>query len=562
MREWIRSSFRHRIFVTVLMVTLLPLLLCDVLMMKAIIGRSEAMLAQDAQTELGLLYKGFDDAVKTADGITASLSDSIVVRSALRRGGSDSRLLYQALYRQTEVMREYAGFYVYGSGGERLYSSGLSYGGTEDLPVNWGALRAAAESEGMCCQAGESSGLLLCRAVRSYSDEILGYILVQIPQEGFTRLFGSCIGSASDIFLLDGTWRQIYCSNSIRADEMAEALRSKLLAGESLDDGERMFYPRRHEGTGVTLLLQQPRIYTARVTGSIYSVCAIMGVLCLLLSLLCAWALSRHLSKPVNELDEAMGRVRQGDYDAELKSDRIDEMGRLTASFNRMTKEYRQNLERSVQRERELNETELSMMQAQLNPHFLYNTLDSLKWLGVTNGIPQVAAVSTDLAVLLRAGISGNRLISLEEEIELLEKYLDIQLLRFEDRFACEIDVDESFQHCIVPKLILQPLLENAIIHGVSEMNDGYIKLSAREENGTLVLSVQDNGAGIPPDILECLNRRDMEMPAGHLGLKNVDRIVRLYYGADYGISAGSEPGKGSYVELRLPMSERSDANA
>lgn len=562
MRDWIKSSFRHRIFVTVLIVTLLPLLLCDLLMMRIVIARSEAVLAQDAQMELELLYNSFDGAIQTADSITQSLSKSIVVRSALRRGGSDSRLLYQALYRQTEVMREYAGFYVYDSGGKLLYSTGLSYAGTEDLPVNWGILRAAGESEGMCCQSGDSSGLFLCRTVRSSSDKILGYILVHIPQEGFAILFRSCIGSVSDVFLLDGTWRQIYCSDSIRADEPAETLRSKLLSGDSLDDGEQMFYPRSHERTGFTLLLQQPRIYTARVTASIYSVCAVMGILCLLLSLLCAWALSRHLSKPVDELDEAMGRVRQGDYDAELKSDRTDEMGRLTNSFNRMTKEYRQNLERSVQRERELNETELSMMQAQLNPHFLYNTLDSLKWLGVTNKVPQVAAVSTDLAALLRAGISGSKLISLEEELELLEKYVDIQLLRFEDRFACEMDVDERFQHCIVPKLILQPLMENAIIHGVSGINDGYIKLSAREEEGTLILSVQDNGAGIPPEILDRLNSDDMEMPAGHLGLRNVDRIVCLYYGADYGISASSTPGKGSCVELRLPMTERSEENA
>ena len=264
----------------------------------------------------------------------------------------------------------------------------------------------------------------------------------------------------------------------------------------------------------------------------------------------------------VNELDEAMERVEKGDYAAELSSDREDEMGRLTASFNRMTREYRQNLERSVQRERELNETELSMMQAQLNPHFLYNTLDSIKWLGVTNGVPQVAAVASGLAVLLRAGISGDRLITLERELELLEKYLDIQSLRFEDRFAWEIDVDERFQHCIVPKLILQPLVENSIIHGVANMDDGYIKLSAREKSGTLILSVQDNGVGIPQDVLDWLNDPDRDVPGGHLGLKNVDRIVRLYYGGDYGISAYSAVGEGSRVELRLPMNKEGNGNA
>ena len=170
--------------------------------------------------------------------------------------------------------------------------------------------------------------------------------------------------------------------------------------------------------------------------------------------------------------------------------------------------------------------------------------------------------VSSAVAALLRAGISGDRLITLERELELLEKYLDIQSLRFEDRFAWEIDVDERFQHCIVPKLILQPLVENSIIHGVANMDDGYIKLSAREKSGTLILSVQDNGVGIPQDVLDWLNDPDRDVPGGHLGLKNVDRIVRLYYGGDYGISAYSAVGEGSRVELRLPMNKEGNGNA
>ena len=134
--------------------------------------------------------------------------------------------------------------------------------------------------------------------------------------------------------------------------------------------------------------------------------------------------------------------------------------------------------------------------------------------------------------------------------------------MRFEDRFTWETDIDESFQHCLVPKLILQPLVENAIIHGVANMDDGYIKLSASAQGDTLILAVEDNGQGIAPEILEKLKNPEREMPAGHLGLKNVDRIVRLYYGREYGISARSEPGRGSRVELRLPMSgeEKKDA--
>lgn len=560
MRDWIRRSFKNRIFVTVLLVTLVPMLLCDVFIMQISIRRSGDMLYAQAQSELDTAAGIIDSAFDTVDSVTARLADSSVIRSALRRGG-ESDLLYQLMYRETENLSGFASIDVYDKDGARIYAGSLD-SDAGSLPVYWGALRAARECDGQAMQADGESGLVIARAVRGSDGNVSGYVLVRIPQGGFGALLGGSFGEQNDVFLLDGTWQQIYCSDSIRAEEKTSSLRAQLLSGAVLGGGDYNVYLRQSPNTGFTLALRQPKVYTSEVMATVYSTCAAMGILCLLLGLLCAWLLSRYLSKPVNELDEAMKRVEKGDYDAELSSDREDEMGRLTASFNRMTREYRQNLERSVQRERELNETELSMMQAQLNPHFLYNTLDSIKWLGVTNGVPQVAAVASGLAVLLRAGISGDRLITLERELELLEKYLDIQSLRFEDRFAWEIDVDERFQHCIVPKLILQPLVENSIIHGVANMDDGYIKLSAREESGTLILSVQDNGVGIPQDVLDWLNDPGRDVPGGHLGLKNVDRIVRLYYGGDYGISAYSTHGEGSCVELRLPMNKEENGNA
>ena len=560
MRDWIRRSFKNRIFITVLLVTLVPMLLCDVFIMQISMRRSGDMLYAQAQSELDTAAGIIDSALDTVDGVTAKLAGSSVIRSALHRG-RESDLLYQLMYRETENLNGFASIDVYDSDGARIYAGSLdSEAGS--LPVYWGVLRAARECEGQTMQANGADGLVIARAVYGSDGEVSGYVLVRIPQGGFGALLGGSFGEQNDVFLLDGTWRQIYCSDSIRADETISSLRAQLLSGAALGGGDYNVYLRQSPDTGFTLALRQPKVYTREVMATVYSTCAAMGILCLLLGLLCAWLLSRYLSKPVNELYEAMKRVEKGDYAAELSSDREDEMGRLTASFNRMTREYRQNLERSVQRERELNETELSMMQAQLNPHFLYNTLDSIKWLGVTNGVPQVAAVASGLAVLLRAGISGDRLITLERELELLEKYLDIQSLRFEDRFAWEIDVDERFQHCIVPKLILQPLVENSIIHGVANMDDGYIKLSAREKSGTLILSVQDNGVGIPQDVLDWLNDPDRDVPGGHLGLKNVDRIVRLYYGGDYGISAYSAAGEGSLVELRLPMNKEGNGNA
>ena len=155
-------------------------------------------------------------------------------------------------------------------------------------------------------------------------------------------------------------------------------------------------------------------------------------------------------------------------------------------------------------------------------------------------------------AALLRAGISGSELIPLEDELELVRQYLNIQEIRFEDRFVCEIDVDERYQHCIVPKMVLQPLVENAIIHFVADLEEGYIMLWAEEYGGDLLLRVSDNGRGIAPEVLDRLARHE-DIPGGHLGLNNVDRIIRLYYGEGYGLTAESGD-TGSRVTLRLPM--------
>jgi two-component system sensor histidine kinase YesM len=551
--NWIRRSFKNRIFTTVLLVTLVPLLLCNVLMMKIVVRRSETALETQAQQEMSALSDSWNSTMASISTAIDDLCDSTVVRSALRQSNSQSRTLYQLLYRETRSCRSYGRFGVYDAGGQCLYSTDSTYA-LQAMDTSWGVLRSAGESSSIVYGRDDSDSLTVARSVRTQEGEILGYIAAQLDLDSLSALLP--LSSGNDFILLDGTWRILYSSRGAQVESDINALRSQLLQGKSLNDSddEYYYYAQRHEQSGVTMLLRQSKVYTPQVMASLYSLCAFTGVLCLALSLLSAFIISSYLSKPIQELDEAMGQVEKGRLDIQLESDRSDELGRLTSSFNRMTREYSQNLERSVQRERELNETRLSMFQAQLNPHFLYNTLDSMKWLGITNKVPQVADMATDLASLLRAAVSGNKVISLEGELELLERYLDIQSLRFGDSFTWEMDIPDCLQHCLIPKLVLQPLVENAIIHGVSDMPDGYIKISARSENNDLLLSVSDNGQGMSEELLSCLNSPDRELPEGHLGLNNVQRIVRLYYGEGYGISAKAGESSGSVVQIRLPI--------
>lgn len=562
MRSWIRRSFRNRIFCTVLLATLLPLLLCDVLMMQVQVFRSQAQLTEQAQTQLADLSRALSDTCRACEALAEDLSGSTIVRSALRAGGGDSRVLYQLLFRSTGELRQYGRFDIFNASGQCQYTTDrVLPEGT--LPTDWGILYAAGQSRKLVFRSS-GDALLGARAVRSADGDILGYVVIHMGRENFDLLFRQLYTPTGDIILFSPQWRAIYCTEQVGEASAAGQLRESLLEGDGLavDAGEYYFHALRQKDTGFTLVLQQPRTFTRQVMRSIYAVSALMGFLCLLLCLWCAWLLSRHLSKPVDRLDAAMDRVKRGDLDVRLETDREDELGRLTESFNRMTEQYQENLKRNLRRQRELNETQLRMMQAQLNPHFLYNTLDTMKWMGVTHQVPQVATLATDLAAILRSSISGGGFTTLEGELELVDRYLDIQSIRFEDRFTCEIDVPDRLQSCLVPKLVLQPVVENAILHGVADLDDGYIKLWAQEREGDLLLYVSDNGCGFPPEVIRTVNSGQGAGEGNHLGLYNVSSMLRLRFGEGYGIYVEPDVEEGSRVRLTLPLMREGDIRA
>lgn len=561
-KTWVRRSFRNRIFVTMLLAILLPLLLCGALMMRLLIVRSEMSLAREAEEQLTDLSQVVEDLREDCGAVIGDLMDSTVLRSALRRGGGGSRTLYQVLSRAAGPMRDAVRLDVYDREGLRCYTTSGLPGGV--LEMDWGILRAAGEAEDVIFRTADGGGLAAAQAVRNYSGTILGYVVAVVEPASFEELFGGLYTAASEVLLLDGRWRPVYYSRPAQAAQTAEALRRQLLERGTLQsaEGAYRFFARRCGNDGFVLVLQQPRAFTPQVMGAILLTGALMGALCLVLALFSAWTLSRYLAKPVHQLDEAMGEVERGRLDVRLETDRSDELGRLASRFNRMTREYRANLDRSVQRERELNQARLRMMQAQLNPHFLYNTLDAVKWLGMAHQAPEVAELATDLAAILRSSISGDEIVTLEEELELVERYVNIQTIRFGDRFTCEVDVAERYQSCLVPKLALQPLVENAILHGVADREDGYVKVWAGEEEGMLLLYVSDNGCGIPEEVLERLNGETRQPSEGHLGMFNVDSILRLRYGGSCGLSARSTPGEGSCVRLKMPLKRKEKAYA
>ena len=186
----------------------------------------------------------------------------------------------------------------------------------------------------------------------------------------------------------------------------------------------------------------------------------------------------------------------------------------------------RQNQEALVENQRELNAAQIRMLQAQLNPHFLCNTLDTMKWISKINRIPQVAEMSANLADILRFCISPEEFVYLRREMEILERYVEIQEIRMSGAFDFRVELPEELADCLIPKMILQPLVENAILHGLEGAADGAVEVTVRQEAEMLRITVRDNGAGLPEEL--AAGWYESLSPAGkHLGLYNVSTILR-----------------------------------
>lgn len=266
---------------------------------------------------------------------------------------------------------------------------------------------------------------------------------------------------------------------------------------------------------------------------------------------------SRTLMTPIENLREKMLDVQQGNLDVRATVIYEDELGDLTRTFNDMTAEMERLIEEDYKSKLLIRETEYKFLRAQINPHFLYNTLDSISWMASMKGDKEVSKMSVALGRILRWAISNTEnLVELEEEIRNVEDYLSIQQIRYGDSLSYTIAVEEEEMKRKVPKMILQPLVENALIHGLEMKNsDKRVIIAAEERGNHLELSVIDNGTGMSRErIDEVLSGKIKQEKQHGVGVYNVHQRIQMHYGEAYGIQIISEPGKGTEVKMIFPL--------
>ena len=281
-------------------------------------------------------------------------------------------------------------------------------------------------------------------------------------------------------------------------------------------------------------------------------------------ALLTSWILSRMLSRPLRGLASAMERFeRDADHFSYRPVRGTREVRELSQSFGHMVLRIQQLMSTVRQEEINLRKTELKALQAQINPHFLYNTLDSIAWMCERGRNADAVNMVHALARLFRISISrGHELIPIAKEIEHAESYLQIQKYRYKNQFTYEFDVDPECLDYYCNKITLQPIIENSINHGLDLLvEEGRIQVEVLQDGEDILFRVRDNGVGMSQEQVDAILEQDPEDRTG-IGIRNVNDRLRIYFGAPYGLRITSELDVGTCVEIRMPKVKEGEYEA
>ncbi len=265
---------------------------------------------------------------------------------------------------------------------------------------------------------------------------------------------------------------------------------------------------------------------------------------------------SVRYTDPMMKMMSVIKKVEQGDLSVRTEISTKDEVGQLGESLNNMIAEMGNLIEKLLKEEQEKKEVELEALHAQINPHFLYNTLTTIKWMAKIQGNNSVSRAIVALIKLLRVSTNlGTDTITLKEELDYVENYVVIQKLKYNEGINLSHDIEPSCLEVMMPKLILQPIVENAIIYGINEDHkDINIKISAYRKDMELYIEITDDGPGIQTDIVEeILRSKTDKNKFSKVGLNNINQRIKLYYGKEYGLSIETKLGAGTKVIVKIP---------
>ena len=421
--------------------------------------------------------------------------------------------------------------------------------------------------------------ITLSRGIRNYTGTEAedGVVFLDLNYSAISELCAqSSMGDKGYVFILDQNGNIVYhpqqqqLYNELQTENISLVMNAKSdIVTVGKGDDEKIYALSHSDITGWTIvgcMNMSELLRNSRQTRSIY---VLVAVGLIIVALLISSLIARNITLPIQKLRDSMKSVQKGNFDIEdIEVISDNEIGSLTRSFNVMTHRIRELMEQNVKEQEQKRKIELKALQSQINPHFLYNTLEAIRGDALCEGIDSIADTTEALSTFFRYTITdtGN-LVSVEDELENVENYFKIQQYRFGDKLDMRVNFPDDYARileCKLPKLTLQPVVENAIFHGLeAKAEGGVIIISLEMTEKKLLINIHDDGIGIDEEELIKINQRleitsgpltEEKRKRGGIALPNVSRRIKLLFGDEYGIHIYSIPNLGTEVRISVPI--------
>ncbi len=397
------------------------------------------------------------------------------------------------------------------------------------------------------------------KAIVDDQGTVAGVILIDMKLDEIESIINSAnLSDSGFLYIADKNGDVVYGP----VNDIIYRIHQSMLSDSRLVDIRGKTYQIMEQNTGIKqwkIVGVFPQDVTMRIIAEVISYFIIFALIILFIAVIFLSRLTKAITKPIGELKGLMEEAEKGRLDVRFESEYDDEVSRLGGSFNSMIESIDRLLKLVYSEQKAKREAELKAFQAQIKPHFLYNTLDTINWMAMEYEADDIVEVIQSLTNLFRISLSkGNEIISLRNEMLHVASYLTIQKVRYEDQFDYAIDWDMNLGELQVVKLIIQPIVENAIYHGIKgSKQTEFIRISVKAEED-LIIKVEDSGSGMSQEMVDyfnsVFNRTIDKKDTTGIGLINVNERIKMNYGDAYGLSLTSELDKGTTVIIRHPI--------
>ncbi|OAB33355.1 two-component sensor histidine kinase [Paenibacillus macquariensis subsp. macquariensis] len=391
----------------------------------------------------------------------------------------------------------------------------------------------------------------------------IGQLLVFYDADKISNVLSSYKGKLKgDIAVISVDGRVLYDSSSQYYEKSypyTEQL--SLYSDKSTQPVDKAMYINKltsNEG-GYMVIGVVPKHVIGQAYNGLRNTIIMIGALCIIISIVIPALFVANYAKRTSRIIKFTRKVKNGDLEARIEDNREDELGQISKSFNNMMDDLNLYIDRVFKAEIKQKHTELAALQARINPHFLYNTLEVIRMRAISQGADDVSEMIYILSVLFKSLVQQKEIHLFKDELEACRLYLELFRIRFKDKFSFQIEIDPIHSSRVVMKMSLQPLIENYIVHGIrTERTDNHLSIRVLQEIGFIKVVIEDNGRGIESErlaqIKDSLDKPEEE--GGSFGLRSVHARLKLLYGAPYGIDIQSELDNGTTVTVRFPDME------